>query len=330
MSRGEGRVAVIVVNWNSGPMLKQCLDALERQQRPPERVVLVDNASTDDSLARAQVYDRKDVELLKFEQNLGFAAANNRAVDHVDDCEWVILLNPDAFPEPDWLARMMTAARHHRDFAFFGCRLLQAETHDRLDGTGDMYHVSGLAWRRQHGAAATQAPARNEEIFSPCAAAALYSRDAFLSAGGFDERYFCYFEDVDLGFRLRLAGYRCLFVHDATVSHVGSGTTGSRSKTSVYFGHRNLVWTYVKNMPGVWFWIYLPQHVLMNLVTIVMFMVSGKGKVIARSKWDAVRGLKGMLASRAEIQSKNVVASSEVRRLMAKGLLTPYTRYCAT
>ena len=90
------------------------------------------------------------------------------------------------------------------------------------------------------------------------------------------------------------------------------------------------MWTYVKNMPGVWFWIYLPQHVLMNLVTIVMFMVSGKGKVIARSKWDAVRGLKGMLASRAEIQSKNAVASSEVRRLMAKGLLTPYTRYYAT
>ena len=96
------------------------------------------------------------------------------------------------------------------------------------------------------------------EIFAPCAAAALYRRAAFLEAGGFDEHFFCYMEDVDLGFRLRLLGYRCGYAPAAIVHHVGSGTTGARSPFTVYHGHRNLVWTYVKNMPTPWFWLYLP------------------------------------------------------------------------
>ena len=79
-------------------------------------------------------------------------------------------------------------------------------------------------------------------------------------------------EDVDLGFRLRLAGHRCLYVPKSVVHHVGSGTTGGKnSDFSVYHGHRNLVWTYVKNMPGVLFWIFLPLHLAMNLVVLAVF-----------------------------------------------------------
>lgn len=136
------------------------------------------------------------------------------------------------------------------------------------------------------------------EVFSPCAAAALYRRSALRAVGGFDEDYFCYVEDVDLGFRLRLAGHKALYVPDAVVHHVGSGTTGGQhSDFAVYHGHRNLVWTFVKNMPGMLFWLLLLLHVMINLATILWFAVKGRGGVILRAKRDALLGLPRMCAS---------------------------------
>jgi GT2 family glycosyltransferase len=119
-----------------------------------------------------------------------------------------------------------------------------------LDGAGDEYHVSGLAWRRFYNHLANGYGLKPEEVFGACAAAAMYRREDFLKIGGFDEDYFSYFEDVDLSFRLRLAGGRCLYVPDAIVHHVGSASTGKLSDFVVYYGHRNLVWTFFKDMPG--------------------------------------------------------------------------------
>ena len=157
--------------------------------------------------------------------------------------------------------------------------------------------------------------------FSPCAAAALYRCSALLKSRGFDEDYFCYVEDVDLGFRMRLAGYSCLYVPQSIAYHVGSGTTGGQhSDFSVYHGHRNLVWTFVKDMPGVLFWLLLPLHVLLNLVSIVWFAVRGRGGVIWRVKRDALLGLPKMWHKRQEIQSKRVATVSEIWRVLDKRL----------
>ncbi|MHB8779332.1 MAG: hypothetical protein ACYC6R_16475 [Anaerolineales bacterium] len=96
-----------------------------------------------------------------------------------------------------------------------------------MDGTGDSYRVSGLAWRNGYNLPADTYGLEQKEIFSPCAAAALYSREEFLSAGGFDEDYFSYFEDVDFGFRIRLGGGKSLYVSEAVVSYVGSASASS-------------------------------------------------------------------------------------------------------
>jgi GT2 family glycosyltransferase len=102
-------------------------------------------------------------------------------------------------------------------------------------------------------------------VFSACGAAAMYERDLFLGMGGFDERFFCYCEDVDLGFRLQLAGHDCLFVSDAVVGHAGSGITGRASAFSTYHGTRNRVWTYFKNMPPWVLLLTLPGHAALTL-----------------------------------------------------------------
>ena len=266
------------------------------------RVIVVDNASTDGS---ADCVDARhaNVTLVRGGSNLGFAAGNNLALKHAGGAEWVALLNPDAFPEPDWLERLVLAAFAWPKFSFFGSRMLLADAPQLLDGTGDVYHVSGMAWRRHHGAPGAEVATEADEIFGPCAAAALYARAALEEAGGFDERYFCYHEDVDLAFRLRLLGHRCRYVPDAVVHHVSSGIAGRRSDFATYHGQRNLVWTYVKDMPGALFWLFLPLHLLMNAAAVAVCAARGQLGVVLRAKRDALCGLSAALAQRRAIQT---------------------------
>lgn len=309
-------VAVIIVNYNSGAYLRRCIDALERQTYRDFETIVVDNASTDGSEQAAEGRTR----LIRAGANVGFPAGNNLGLKHASPVKWVALLNPDAFPEPEWLERFVGAAEANPQFAFFGCRMLLAATPDVLDGTADVYHLSGASWRRDHGTPASQGASQPDEIFGPCAAAALYLRSALDEVGGLDERYFCYHEDVDLSFRLRLRGHRCRYVPDAIVHHVSSGITGRRSDFATYHGHRNLVWTYVKDMPAALLWLTLPLHLAFNLVAIVVCGIRGQLAVILRAKRDAIRGLSAAWRERRAIQANRRVDVATLLASMAKGL----------
>ena len=309
-------VTVLIVNWNSGELLDKCLKHLIEQTIMPEKIIVIDNASIDNSIENVETY--KNIVLRKINSNLGFAAGNNRAIEECDT-EWVALLNPDAFPEPDWLEALIIATRQYPDIIAFGCRQLCQDNLSVIDGVGDVYHVSGSVWREHHGLPQQSVDLVSKEIFSPCAAAALYKRQELIELGGFDEDYFCYLEDVDLGFRLRLAGFKAMCVSNAVVHHVGSASTGGQhSDFSIYHGHRNLVWTYIKNMPGFLFWLLLPLHFLLNIVTIILFMVRGKFKVILRSKWDAIKGVPCMWAKRKQIQRDRKVTITDIWRVLDK------------
>ena len=311
----QGSVAVIIVNWNGGELVTRCLRSVRHQTLHPTKVFVVDNASGDGS-CEAIAAQFPEVTLIQLKKNIGFAAANNLAARRAEDCDWIALLNPDAFPEPTWLEQLIAAARDHPEFTFFSSRMLMADDPTRLDGVGDAYHVSGLVWREGHGAPAPGNFLDKREIFSPCAAAALYRREVFLDAGGFDEDFFCYLEDVDLGFRLRLRGYRCLYVPDAIVLHKGSAVTGRRSDFSIYHGHRNLTWTFIKNVPSPWLWLLLPLHVVACVVSIAWIAWQGNGTTIWRAKVDAIRGLRGMRAKRRSVQAARTVGFGDLLPLM--------------
>src|SRR5215216_2355207 len=151
-------VAVVIVNFNAGEHLERTLRALAAQTVAPTRTILVDNASTDGSVDGLE--ERFPwVEVVRSEENLGFAGANNLAVRMAGDCEWVCLLNPDALAEPTWLQELLGAAETRRGFSFYASKLVDADHPERLDGTGDVLHVSGLAWRRDHGQEAVERPA---------------------------------------------------------------------------------------------------------------------------------------------------------------------------
>jgi GT2 family glycosyltransferase len=312
-------VAVLIVNWNGGPLLRRCLESLERQRRPPDHIVVVDNASTDDSLQQAAGSLHR-VELITLPGNVGFARANNLAAAAASRYDALALLNPDAFPEPDWLQALVTAADRHPTAAAFASQMLLDASPDYLDGAGDSYHVSGRAWRNGHRSPRADWPAVDVEVFAPCAAAALYRRAAFDQVGGFDEQFFCYFEDVDLGFRLRLCGHRSIYVHAAVVRHVGSALSGYRSDFAVYHGERNAVWTFFKDMPGPLLIAYLPHHLALNMAALLYYRSRGQGKVAMRAKLDALCGLPAVLKRRRVVQETRRTGAWSLRRSFRRGI----------
>lgn len=280
-------VTILIVYWNKLPALHECLIALRGQTLRDHRVIVVDNSPSGEASELGSEFP--EAEFCTPGYNAGFAGGNNFGLARTRT-DLVATLNPDAVPESGWLEALVKAAAEHPEAAAFGSLQLMKNDRTIIDGAGDCYHVSGLFWRAAHGKPVRATKIAAREIFSPCAAAALYRREPVEKVGGFDDLLFCYGEDVDLGFRLRLAGYRCRLVPEAVVWHEGGASSGGgRSDFAAYHGHRNMVWVYVKNMPGLLFWIFLPLHLLANVASFCLLAWRGQGGVAWRAKRDALK-----------------------------------------
>jgi len=318
--------SIIILCWKSNQYLPSCLDALISQTEKDFEILVLDNGSPETIPQTIfSGYKTLNIQWLKVEENLGFAAGNN-FVASLARGTYLVLLNADAFPESDWLQQVRRGIEKYPR-SCYASRLIMAEHPDRYDGKGDVYHASGLAWRDSYNASVDSAPDVDHEAFSACAAAAIYPRDAFLQVGGFDTDFFAYIEDVDLGFRLRLAGYRCIYLSAATVRHVGSASTGLRSEFAIYYGQRNTVWAFFKDMPGIWVWLLAPAHILVNLLQILMAYVRKRGRVSLKAKIDALKGLPAVLKRRKSVQRSRVASIGSVLRAMDWNPFSPLIKW---
>lgn len=240
-------VDVIIVNWNGLHFLSECLGALSRQTFSEFEVWLVDNGSRDGSVDWVQ-HHYPDVHLVVNDRNLGFAAANNQAI-RLGRAPFVVTLNNDAVPEPQWLAEMVSVAQSHPEVGMVASLMLFHHAPDVINSAGIAVDRLGFAWDRLGGQpihASEQVPT---PVFGASAGAALYRRTMLDEIGLFDEDFFAYLEDVDLAWRAQWAGWECLYVPTARVLHHHSGTAGEGSPLKDYLLARNKVWLVAKNYP---------------------------------------------------------------------------------
>lgn len=303
---------IIVVSYNSAAYVNRCLTALLAQSETRFEAVVVDNASRDADAIRLP--DDPRFTLIRLSENTGFAAANNLGARGAR-APWIVTLNPDAFAEPGWLRALLDAAAAHPDVAMFGSTQLAADDPTRLDGIGDRYAGFGLFWRGGVGRPA-RAPYVDGETFSPCAAAAMYRRDLFERVGGFDESFFCYGEDVDLGFRIRLLGGRCRQVGPAVVHHVGSGITREYGDFSLFHSVRNGVWILVKNVPFPLILVSGPLYALAMAYLLLFRWRGAPASTVRRGLVAAVSGLGGVLRRRRAVQGSRRASQRELIRAM--------------
>lgn len=313
-------IPVVIVNFNGGELLEACIEGLVEQSLAPSKVVVVDNNSTDHSLATLSKYRKEDwFNLIQLNKNVGFAKANNIAFEYLSgsDAEYIALLNPDTKPDSQWLENLALAIEQSPDAGSFASSMVSYDDAGIIDGEGDKYHFSGLAWRDGHGKKRDQLSLQPRNVFSSCAGAACYKAEAINRLNGFDESFFCYMEDVDLGFRLQLLGYKSIFVPKAKVAHVGAASAGGRrSEFVTYHGHRNLEWVYFKNMPFPLLLLFLPIHLLMSIVLLGVFTLRDQKKSYVHAKIDAYKALPQLMAKRREIQSQRKVSLFELVKMM--------------
>lgn len=307
--------SVIIVNYNGGDWLARCVAALTAQSETAFEAFIVDNGSTDKSIETLPKLDAR-FEIILAGENLGFAAANNLAAQKARG-EFLVMLNPDAFARVNWLKNLLAEVTAP-DITMVGSLQYMALEPNMLDGVGDFYHACGLAWRAGFGHPASSAPTKAIEAFAPCGAGALYHRETYLRLGGYDERFFCYHEDVDLGYRMRLAGGRCVQSASAIIDHVSSGITGRASDFAVYHGTRNRIWTFFKNTPLPLLLLLLPLHIALNMFVLVWAMLrrSGRFKPTLRGIIAGMSGLSDILRARKEVQSVRVISVSDAARML--------------
>lgn len=310
----EPAVSVCVIAYNSGPTLRTCLERLGAQTFRDFEALVIDNASPDPGDA-AIAADFPWVRLIRNETNLGFTGAGNQAARDGRG-RWYVLLNPDAYAEPDWLGRLMAAAARHPKVASFTSRQMVEGEPGVLDGLGDVMSITGIPYRGGY-LNPDNGQAREGEVFSPCGAAMMIDRRLFLELGGFDEDFFCYGEDVDLGYRLQLAGQPTLLVPDATIHHVGSASSGGRkSEFAVFHGTRNRFWVLFKNTPALLLPLVVPLH-LMALVLIYLKKDNRPHiRLILRAVRAAFAGAPLMFRSRATVQRRRTASLGEIARAM--------------
>lgn len=299
-------VGIVVVAYNTKGFWPRLRAAVEAQTYKKWRLVIIDNASSQDQrLAQSDLPD--NAILIQSDSNIGFAAANNRAAAMLKT-PFIALLNPDAFPATDWLEELVAASRRWPQAAAIGSLQLMADNPELCDGDGDEMHVLGVPYRAYHGAK-WHGEGVEGPCFSACAAAALYRASAFHAARGFDERFFSYCEDVDLGYRLRLAGHLCVQAPRAVVHHVSGASASRRSAFAMYHGFRNRLWVFVKNTPGWLFWPTILPHLLVTMSAATAYALKGHGLHAWRGLSDALRSAREIWHTRNDIQRERTAST---------------------
>ena len=303
-------LSIIVLTYKSAPTIERCLDALIPFDA---EIILADNGSGDlDFGALKTKYPT--IEFLPFTENLGFAAGNNRAAETATG-DWLGFINPDAFADAGWLAAMRAAIAAWPYTAIFTSLQIDAGNPAKMDGAGDGMTFFGFPYRAGFGQSLPETIA-GKPVFSPCGAAFVIRRDLFERLGGFDERFFCYCEDADLGARARLIGHNCRLVPEAKVAHIGSASTGVRSDFALYHGYRNRIWLYAKTMP-LWLLIpTLPIHTGLTVLGAIKDTLNGKGRLVWRAIGDALKGMGPILRTRTKIQRERQIGALRLAKVL--------------
>jgi GT2 family glycosyltransferase len=301
-------ISIVIVNFNGKHFLHDCISALLCQDYTPFEIIMVDNASDDGSVDYVQ-QNFPDVKIFIKATNLGFAGGTNAGIREAKGM-YLLTLNNDTVVFPGFIRELAQPMLSDPTVGMCASKMILPD--GRINTTGICISRSGAAWDRGMHETDHGQYEFGGEVFGPCAGAALYRRAMLDETGLFDEDFFLFMEDVDLAFRARLAGWKCIYVPAARVIHMHGGSAQTGSDLAVYYGNRNIIWNVFKNYPWKLLLVSLPFVICRNAGVIPYYALKGQGRVIIRAKYDAVKGLRSMIKKRGGIKKK--VADHEIAR----------------
>jgi GT2 family glycosyltransferase len=333
MQQEKNLVSVIVVTYNRKDLLNACLLSLARQRDVPFEVILVDNGSTDGSLEMARSRFGTEptfrLTIIANQENRGFCEANNQGIAEARG-EFIALLNNDAEAEPDWLAALRAAFDFDANIGMAASKILVHSDPTRIDKVGHLIYLDGQNRGRGTGERDQGQYDLVEEVSWPDGCAAMYRAAMLDEIGAFDEDFFAYADDAELGLRARIAGWRCLYIPGAVVRHHRGSTLGTYSTRRMELIERNRVLLAAKLFPWSLLWLNGVYYLVrIGAAAIGAFLHTGelsrfpgwRGKLrlaaaLVRADLEALRLLPKILRKRSQIRKIRKLSSSQVKQLL--------------
>ncbi len=319
------RVSVVIPNWNGEKFLTLCLKALRSQTYRDFAAYVVDNGSNDDSI---DLIEREfpEVKIIRFPLNRGFSAAVNAGIK-ASAGDYIVLLNNDTEVDVSWLEELVSVLDTRDEIGFCASKILDFKDRTVIDSVGDSYSRLGIAFKVGSRETDNGQYEQSVEVFSASAAASIYRRTLFDEIGFFDEDFFAYMEDMDIGIRARLAGYRCLFVPTAKVFHIGSASSGGdMSVFSLRLTVKNIYNIIIKDMPLRILIQILPATILVQLAVITRSLFTtrhSKARKNMRGYFQgilaAISDMPTMLRKRRRVQRMRRVSVREFTEMLRRG-----------
>ncbi len=308
-------IDIVIPNWNGRDMLETCLSSLHAQSCREFNIIIVDNGSTDDSVAF--VRDRyPDVQLVELQENIGFSAAVNCGIAAVTQ-PWVLLLNNDIEVEGRCIENLIKAIGLESQARMFALKMVSFHDRSILDGAGDGVLRGGVGYRlgtMEHDSPRYQL---KRFVFGACAGAALYHRELFEQVGIFDEDFFAYLEDVDFNMRAVRAGYRCMFLPDSVVYHIGSATSGSKiNATTVRLTTRNNMFVISKNYTFIMLLRFFPAICIYQCFWLAFVIKKGQFSAYIKGLVQSFSKLRHMRKKRRDKAANQMRVSTFSRRII--------------
>ncbi len=322
------KTTVIIPNYNGVHFLAPCLKALYEDDQVPFDLIIVDNGSTDGSVAYLQEHDRmpdgRQIRLIFNQKNQGFCKAVNQGIE-ASETKYVILLNNDTTVLPGFVWALEEALESCEKSFSVSALMLQMNRPELIDGAGDYYCALGWAFARGKGKKATSRQyLRRQEVFSACAGAAIYKKEVFTKIGMFDENHFAYLEDLDIGYRANIHGYHNYYEPAARVLHAGSGFSGSRyNEFKTNLASKNSVYVILKNMPLIQILLNLIFLIPGFLIKTLFFYKKGFGPAYLKG---LVKGLKLGISiegrkNRVTLQKNQLMSYVRIQFMLWQGLI---------
>lgn len=294
-------VGVVILNWNGLDNTLHCLESLLESPQLPAEILVIDNGSTPAQDQELHRFAQAPIRILRVEKNLGFAGGCNLGITQVlrrPEIQYVLLLNNDATVTPGAIPELLAAAQQPK-VGLVGARMLRMDQLEKIENRGLGLSSWGLAWN------ITQEQAKISLASGGCV---LLSRQMIeqVSVQGnlFDPKLFLYVEDVDLGLRALAHGWKSVTADEAVVYHVGSASTKKHPDMALYYWHRNILWVMWKNFPASTLWLNFLPVFFLHLGVALLYTLKGQRRVVWKAKWDALKGLPGVMRQRHARKAK--------------------------
>lgn len=302
-------ISVIIPNYNNVHYLYDCVNSLLIQTYKNFEVIIVDNGSTDESIEVLKTLKSncRNLRVIELDKNYGFAFAVNRGIE-ISKGEYVVLINNDTLLDRDFLFHLVTFLKEKENVFSCSSKMIQFYDRKKIDDAGDYYTIFGWQYKRGNNFPVRRY-SKPYEIISSCGGGAIYDKKILLEIGCFDEDFFAYLEDVDLGLRAVIRGYKNLYCPAAKILHVGSASTGSKyNDFKVKLTARNSIYLLYKNMPLPLFIINSPFIILGYIIKFIFFSCKGLGQVYIEGIKEGLMTLRKFKQKRRENMQKRRIS----------------------